>query len=74
MSSTEAGAHFNPRIVQKAQLRPDDYDQFPSYTFREEPVSAVAGRVLIGLIGLILPALIIGWFGLRTLRRYQLAG
>ena len=55
-------------------LKPGDYDQFPSYTFREEPVSAVAGRVLIGLIGLVLPALIIGWVGLRALRRYQLAG
>lgn len=66
-------AHFNPRIVRKVQLRPDDYDQFPAYTFREEPVSAVAGRVLIGLLGLLPPALLIGWFGLRALRRYSMA-
>ncbi len=67
-------AHFNPRIVQKAQLKPGDYDQFPAYAFREEAAGAVARRVLIGLAGLILPFLIIGWPGLRALRYYSLAG
>jgi len=65
---------FNPRIVQKATLKPGDYDQFPAFTFREEPSSAVASRVSIGLIGLIAPVLLIGWLGLRALRRYPLAG
>jgi ABC-2 type transport system permease protein len=65
---------FNPPIVQKAKLGPDDYDQFPKFTFREEPSSAVARRVAVGLIGLIAPALVIGWFGLRLLQRYSPAG
>jgi ABC-2 type transport system permease protein len=65
---------FNPRIVQKATLKPGDYDQFPVFTFREEPSSAVASRVAVALIGLIAPVLLIGWLGLRALRRYPLAG
>jgi ABC-2 type transport system permease protein len=67
-------AHFNPRIVQKAQLRAGDYDRFPSFTFTEERTGAVARRVMIGLLGLLVPALVIGWYGLRALRRYPLAG
>lgn len=67
-------AFFNPRIVQKAQLQATDYDGFPTFQFSEERTSAVAQRVLIGLLGLIIPALLIGWYGLRALRRYPLAG
>jgi ABC-2 type transport system permease protein len=66
-------AHFTPRIVQKAQLAADDYDRFPAFTFREEPAGAVARRATVGLIGLLVPALLIGWLGLRALRRYSVA-
>lgn len=64
-------AHFNPRIVQKATLRAHDYDQFPAFAFLEEPIGAVARRVLVGLLGLLAPTLLIGWLGLRALRRYS---
>jgi ABC-2 type transport system permease protein len=67
-------AHFNPRIVRKATLTASDYDQFPVFSFWEEPAGAIARRVLLGLIGLLVPALLIGWLGLRALRRYPLAG
>jgi ABC-2 type transport system permease protein len=67
-------AHFNPRIVQKAQLRAADYDRFPSFTFTEESGGEVARRVSVGLLGLLAPALLVGWYGLRALRRYPLAG
>jgi len=66
-------SYFNPRIVQKAKFGAEDYDRFPNFAFREEPSGAVARRVAIGLIGLSLPALIIGWLGLRVLHRYRLA-
>jgi ABC-2 type transport system permease protein len=65
--------HFTPRIVQKAMLTPVDYDNFPVFTFREEPAGAVAGRALLGLMGLLIPALLIGWLGLRALRRFSVA-
>jgi ABC-2 type transport system permease protein len=66
-------AHFTPRIVQKALLAADDYDRFPAFTFREEPAGAVARRATVGMVGLLIPALLIGWFGLRALRRYSIA-
>jgi ABC-2 type transport system permease protein len=66
-------AHFTPRIVQKATLSAGDYDRFPAFAFREEPAVAVARRVLVGLFGLFLPALLIGWLGLRALRSYSVA-
>jgi ABC-2 type transport system permease protein len=66
-------AHFTPRNVQKALLVADDYDRFPAFTFREEPAGAVSGRALLGLIGLLIPTLLIGWLGLRSLRRYSVA-
>lgn len=67
-------AHFTPRIVQKALLSTGDYDRFPSFSFWEEPLDVVANRVLGGLLGLLVPALVIGWLSLRALHRYQLAG
>jgi ABC-2 type transport system permease protein len=67
-------AYFYPRIVQKAQFQPADYDRFPAFSFSEESTSAVVRRVLMGLLGLLVPALAIGWLGLRALRRYSLAG
>lgn len=67
-------SYFYPRIVQKVQLQPADYDRFPTFQFSEESIGAISRRVLIGLLGLALPAMLIGWFGLRALRRYPLAG
>ncbi|MFN8000236.1 MAG: DUF3526 domain-containing protein [Acidobacteriota bacterium] len=67
-------AHFTPRIVQKALLNASDYDRFPSFSFGEEPTGVIAKRVLAGLLGLLIPALGIGWLSLRALRHYQLAG
>jgi len=66
-------AHFTPPIVQKALLVAGDYDRLPAFTFREEPAGAVARRATVGLIGLLIPALLIGWLSLRALRRYSVA-
>jgi ABC-2 type transport system permease protein len=67
-------AWFYPRIAQKAMLQRADYDRFPAFQFREESTAAVTRRVLIGLLGLLVPSLFIGWCGLRSLRHYPLAG
>jgi hypothetical protein len=60
--------------IEPARLGAGDYDRFPNFAFREESSGAVARRVAIGLIGLVLPALIIGRLALRALRRYPLVG
>ena len=67
-------AFFTPRIVQKAMLRANDYDHFPRFAFHEESSRTVAGRVVVGLIGLLLPALVIGWLALRRYQTYPVAG
>jgi ABC-2 type transport system permease protein len=67
-------SYFNPRIVQKLKLGANDYDHLPNFTFREEPSGAVAWRIAIGLFGLITPSILVGWVGLRALRRYPLVG
>jgi ABC-2 type transport system permease protein len=59
---------FFERIRRGAELGPADYDAMPRFEHREEPASAVAGRVGKGVLGLLLPAaglLILAVAGLR---------
>jgi ABC-2 type transport system permease protein len=59
---------FFERIRRGAELGPADYDAMPRFEHREEPASAVAGRVGAGVLGLLLPAaglLILAVAGLR---------
>jgi hypothetical protein len=51
-----------------------DYDEFPRYSYVEEPEGRVVGYVLQALIGLILPTLGIFALGLFKLRSYPLTG
>lgn len=67
-------SYFNPRIVRKERFGAGDYDRFPNFAFHEEHSGAVAQRIIVGVFGLLAPALMIGWLGLRALRRYPLAG
>jgi ABC-2 type transport system permease protein len=66
-------AYFAPFIFQQQGLRSANYDGIPRFVFREESLRSVAGRVAFGLIGLLLPALLIGWLGLRAYRRYPMS-
>jgi ABC-2 type transport system permease protein len=65
-------AFFVPKIVQKARL--DSYRDVPRFNYDEEPYAAAIGRAAVSVLGLLLPALVIGWLGLRGLRRYPVAG
>jgi ABC-2 type transport system permease protein len=59
---------FFDRIRRGAELGQADYDAMPRFEHREEPASAVAGRVGKGVLGLLLPAaglLILAVAGLR---------
>jgi ABC-2 type transport system permease protein len=67
-------SYFNLRIVQKVRFGAGDYDSFPSFAFHEELSGTIARRIVIGLFGLLAPTLLIGWLGLRALRRYPLVG
>jgi ABC-2 type transport system permease protein len=58
---------FHPLIFGGMQLRPADYGRMPHFTYRDEPATDVAGRVLAGLVGILLPSLLIGAVGVYRL-------
>jgi ABC-2 type transport system permease protein len=61
--------YFVPLVIRKAQM--DNYQQVPRFTFVEEPLSTVAQRVTVGLIGLASATLLTAGFGFSRLRRYS---
>ena len=46
-----------------------DFDQTPRFQFSEEAARSVLGR---GLLGLLVPTVLIAWLALARLRRYPL--
>lgn len=64
-------AHFLPLIFAKRAIT--SLDANPRFAYREESTSAVAGRVVTGLAGLVVPSLVLAWVGLMWMRRYPVA-
>ncbi len=65
--------HFTVRFLQRHPLTPADYDQFPAFNYREEPLARVLVRQvppLLGMTVLLSGALLIPLPGLR---RYPVA-
>jgi ABC-2 type transport system permease protein len=61
-------AFFTPLVFQKASFT--SYPSTPQFQFIEETVAEVAGRVLISLAGIALPAALVAWLALRRLVRF----
>jgi len=59
---------FTPLIFQKARFL--DYGSAPRFAWVEETSGAVAARVWPSVLGLLLPALAIGWWALGRLKRF----
>jgi ABC-2 type transport system permease protein len=57
-----------PLIFQKARVT--DPSAAPRFAYQEEATAAVARRVLASGLGMMLPAAMMAWIGLRRLRRY----
>lgn len=66
--------HFNTKAMQKQKMEALDYDAVPRFEWAEEPFGVVARRVGTGLLGLLVPTLLIGALALEWLRRYRVAG
>jgi ABC-2 type transport system permease protein len=62
-------AFFHPLIFGRIELRPADYGRMPQFKYRDEPAMEVAGRVLAGLAGILLPSLLLGAVGVNRLGR-----
>lgn len=63
-------AHFRPRTLLGEPIRAEDLDTIPVFSFEEEPIGPVAGRVGIGLLGLFAPTLLLVGVGLPLLKRF----
>jgi ABC-2 type transport system permease protein len=61
--------YFVPLVFQRARLA--DYWRLPGFSFDEEPLDAISGRVAISVAGISLPAFVVGAVGLTRLRRYR---
>jgi ABC-2 type transport system permease protein len=66
--------YFVPRILRKEKLQAADVDQLPVFTYRDEALEDVVGRLGVALLGLLAPTLLVGWLGWRWLGRYPIAG
>jgi ABC-2 type transport system permease protein len=64
---------FVPRIFRRALLTRADYDAMPRFSYREESNGEVAGRVLNGLAGLVVPLVLVWSLVALGLRRYTVA-
>jgi ABC-2 type transport system permease protein len=65
-------AFFVPLIFRRARM--ESYDAVPRFTYHEETTPEVAGRVLVSVLGLAVPAAGLGWLGLRRSHRYPVVG
>ncbi|AGP34492.1 DUF3526 domain-containing protein [Sorangium cellulosum] len=65
-------AHFIPLALGGRRLAPDDYARLPPFTFREEPLRALALRIVLSLVGIAAPTLALALFAAARLRRSRL--
>ncbi len=64
---------FFPRVFAEKRMTEAAYQLMPRFEWREEDRYQVRSRVLIGMIGLLLPVLVILAFGLYKLKSYPRA-
>jgi ABC-2 type transport system permease protein len=69
----EWNGYFAERFLKREPLRPEDYDSFPRFEYRPEPLGAALARVAPSLAGLLLACLAFGIAPVAALRRYEVA-
>lgn len=62
--------YFTPLIFQKVTFTA--FDEVPRFAFDEERTRAVASRVSVSTLGLMLPAILVAWLGFHRMRRYPI--
>jgi ABC-2 type transport system permease protein len=60
---------FTPQVFGKRRLEPADYDAFPTFQYEEESIGDVVRRVVPGVLGLVVLAILAGSFAVQPLGR-----
>jgi ABC-2 type transport system permease protein len=64
-------AFLVPKVFASHRMTLADFDALPRFVFAEEPPAALLGRLLPSYLGLLLPTVLLGWWGLNRLRGYS---
>lgn len=62
---------FEPKILEGIAITPDDLDRLPAFVWREENEGVMRGRVVAGVLQLLVPAAVLAAIGVWRLRRYS---
>ena len=60
-----------PRVLDAATLTPAEYAAAPTFTYADEPASAMVRRVAAPMAGMGVLAMLLVWTGFRGYRGYQ---
>lgn len=66
--------YFLPQVFRKATFTADGLGSLPQFTYREEPLGAVAARAWSGIAALLAATLALLAWAFVAMRRYQVAG
>ena len=66
--------YFRPRILGSQPIGLEDLARLPAFSYREEPLSGVAARVGVGLLGLVVPTFAVGLLARLAVRRFPVVG
>jgi ABC-2 type transport system permease protein len=69
----EWNSYFAERFLRREPLRPEDYDRFPGFRYRPEPLSAMLLRLVPSLVGLLVACLGVMMVPFLGIRRFQVA-
>jgi ABC-2 type transport system permease protein len=72
--SEEWNDFFDPMQFHRRMLNAADYERIPRFSYREESLGEVWGRIAAPLGALIALLIAFGWLGLRACRRFPMAG
>lgn len=64
---------FFRRVFAEATMTPQDFAAMPQFTYRDETISALGGRVLVALLLVLIPTFVLAAWGTSRLRVVALA-
>ncbi len=65
--------YFGTKFLQRYPLKPADYEDFPAFSYEEEPFTAVMARLMPSLLGMLILFLSVVLVPFLALRNYQVA-